>query len=126
MPISRRVQVGSLRLEAVVGLAGVDALLHGLLGILKADEIDGGTAEQIGIARVLHPHLAHHLAADDLDVLVVDVNALLAVGLLNLLDEVVVNGVDAAHPQDVLGVGAPSVRAKPFSTVSPSFTSRPA
>ena len=53
---------------------------------------------------ILHPDLAHHLADDDLDVLVVDVHALLTVGLLDFLDQVVVHGVDAADPQHVVGV----------------------
>ena len=42
---------------------------------------------------VLDAHLAHHLADDDLDVLIVDVNALLTVNLLNFLNEVVLNGL---------------------------------
>ena len=63
----------------------------------------GGAGEQLGVAGFLDADLPHHLAHDDLDVLVVDVNALLTVGLLDFLDEVVVDGVDAADAQDVVG-----------------------
>src|SRR3954469_15270104 len=41
-----------------------------------------------GVALLLDAHLLHHLAADDLDVLVVDVDALRLVHLLHPLDEV--------------------------------------
>ena len=95
---------GELQLQTVVGLAGVDAGLDGALGVLELDEVDGGAAEEVGVAGVLHADLPHHLAGDDLDVLVVDINALLTVGLLDFLDEVVVHGVDAADAQHVGGV----------------------
>ncbi len=72
--------------------------------------------------RVLDADLAHHLAHDDLDVLIVDVNALLTVGLLNFLNEVVVDGGRAADAQDVVRVdSAPSVSWCPSMT-SPSFS----
>ena len=49
-------------------------------------------------------HLAHHLAHDDLDVLVVDVHALVAVDLLDFLDQVELHGLRALDAQDVLRV----------------------
>src|SRR5699024_6110989 len=61
-------------------------------------------ADQVGRAGVGHPDLAAHLAADDLDVLVVDLHALQAVDLLDLADEVVMDGVQALDRQDVLGI----------------------
>ncbi len=53
--------------------------------------------------RLFHPDLPHHLANDNLNVLVVDVNALLAVRLLDFLDQVVVDRRDPANPQDLMG-----------------------
>jgi hypothetical protein len=49
-------------------------------------------------------HLAHHLADDDLDVLVVDGHALAAVDLLDLLDQVTLHGVLAAGLEVLLRV----------------------
>ncbi len=48
--------------------------------------------------------LAHHLAHDDLDVLIVDIHALLTVHLQDFLDEVVVDGGGAADAQHIVGV----------------------
>ena len=91
MPMSRRVQVGRRRSSPVSFFSPASMrVLDSLLGVPELDDVDGGAGEQVGIARVLHPDLAHHLADDDLDVLVVDVNALLTVDLLDLLDQVVV------------------------------------
>ena len=50
------------------------------------------------------PDLLHHLADDDLNVLVVDVNALQTVGLLNLGDQVVLDFLFALDGQNVVGV----------------------
>ena len=50
----------------------------------------------------LHP--AHHLADDHLDVLVVDVHALQPVDLLDLVDQVALQLLLAAHAQDVVRV----------------------
>ena len=55
--------------------------------------------------RVVHANLAHHLTYDNLDVLVVDFYTLQAVYLLNLLNQVVLNGDTALDGQDVVGVG---------------------
>ena len=52
----------------------------------------------------LNVHLAHHLTDDNLNVLVVDFHALLAVHRLNGLDQVVLNGLHAGDPQHVLGI----------------------
>ena len=52
----------------------------------------------VGVALLVDPHLLEHLADDQLDVLVVDVDALGLVDLLDLLDEV------------LLGLGAPADR----------------
>jgi hypothetical protein len=50
--------------------------------------LHGFAFEEGRIARVFDLHAAHHLADDDLDVLVVDRDALRAVHLLDAVDEV--------------------------------------
>ena len=95
---------GHHQLAAVLaGLAGGDAGLDGLLGVQILHDLHGGAGEQLGVAGFLDADLPHHLAHDDLNVLVIDVNALLTVGLLDFLDEVVVDGGDAADAQDLVG-----------------------
>ena len=95
---------GHHQLAAVLaGLTGGDAGLDGLLGVQILHDLHGGTGEQLRIAGFLDADLPHHLAHDDLNVLVIDVNALLTVGLLDFLDEVVVDGGDAADAQDLVG-----------------------
>ena len=56
------------------------------------------------VADLLDLHPAHHLADDHLDVLVVDVDALQAVDLLDLVDQVALQLLLAPHPQDVVRV----------------------
>jgi hypothetical protein len=60
---------------------------------------------------LLYPHLAHHLAHDDLDVLVVQIDALLAVHLLDFLGDIGAHAgtaelvvVDAADAQHIVGI----------------------
>ena len=55
---------------------------------LEHDPVDELAREQLGLARALDPHLLQHLADDQLDVLVVDLDALRLVDLLHLGDEV--------------------------------------
>ena len=78
---------------------------------------------RLGVAGILHADLAHHLADDDLDVLIVDVNALLTVDLLDFLNEVVVHGGRRrGYAARRAGYSAPSVQlAGPSSTMSPSL-----
>ncbi len=95
---------GQNQLLAVLpGFPGLGALPDGGAGVAEFDNVNGGAGQQAGIAGVLHPHLAHHLPDDDLDVLVVDIHALLAVGLLDLLDQVVVHRVHAPDAQHLMG-----------------------
>ena len=55
-----------------------------------------------GVADALDPHLAQHLGDDDLQVLVVDLDALGAVDVLDLAEEVALDGLLAGDPQDVV------------------------
>jgi hypothetical protein len=69
--------------------------------------------QELGVADLLDLHEAHHLADDDLDVLVVDVDALGAVDLLDLVHQVPLELLLAEDLQDVVRVDRPSVRGSP-------------
>src|SRR6185436_8303254 len=60
--------------------------------------------EELAVPHVLHLHPAHHLPDDDLDVLVVDVHALQPVDLLDLVHQVPLQLLLAAHAQDVVRI----------------------
>ena len=64
--------------------ASITALLIALV-LVAVDELAG---QQLGVALLVDADLLHHLAHDQLDVLVVDVDALGLVDLLDLADEV--------------------------------------
>ena len=53
--------------------------------------------QQAGVADALDLHLAEHLGDDDLDVLVVDLDALAAVDVLHLAEQVVLHRLLAAR-----------------------------
>ena len=55
---------------------------------LEHDPVDELARQQLGLAGALDAHLLQHLADDQLDVLVVDLDALRLVDLLHLGDEV--------------------------------------
>jgi len=82
--------------------------LHfGVLGVEL--QLVGHFADQEGgIATVDHFHLLQHLADDHFDVLVIDLHALQTIDVLDLLDQVVGQGLDAHDAQDV--VAAPGCR----------------
>ena len=60
--------------------------------------------QEAGVARLLHADAARHLAHDQLDVLVVDRHALVAVDLLDLFDEVQLRLADALDLHQLLRV----------------------
>ena len=102
-------ELGGLSLTQRLAGLGIDltcgiAARNVLVGVHQLQNVDHRAGEQVGVAGFLHTHLAHHLADDDLDMLIVDVNALLTVDLQNLLNEVVVNGGSAADAQHVVRV----------------------
>ena len=67
-------------------LGGALALLdHAPVGVTEHLGVDPLAGQEPGVARLLHADAAGHLAHDQLDVLVVDRHALLAVHLLDLL-----------------------------------------
>ena len=60
--------------------------------------------EQVGIARIVHPHFAHHLADNNFHVLIVDIHALHPVGALHFLYQVVLHRLRAADRQNVVRI----------------------
>ena len=72
------------RMTSSCSAASVLALLE--LGVHAQElvTVDKLTGQVLGVALLLDPDLLHHLADDDLDVLVVDVHALRLVDLLDL------------------------------------------
>ncbi len=93
-----------LRRQLQIRLARVDAGLDLGIGVVKLEDIDNGAAEERGIAGILDADLAHHLTDDDLDVLIVDIDALLAVHGQNALRQVFLHGLDAGNTQHVMRV----------------------
>ena len=91
--------------SAMAGLAAAldDALVLPLEDVLLDLLVD----EEVRVAHVLDADAAQHLADDDLDVLVVDGDALQAVDLLDLVDEVRRQLLLALHAQDVVRVRRP-------------------
>ena len=88
--------------DDLLALAGVPpSALVFLLSAFEAAAILQLPREQAGRALRLNPHLLQHLAGDQLDVLVVDVDALGAVHLLHLVDQVDLDRGTAADRQQV-------------------------
>ena len=69
--------------------------------------IDPLAGQEVGVARLLHADAAGHLAHDQLDVLVVDRHALVAVHLLDLFDEVQLGLADALDLDELLRIAGP-------------------
>ena len=93
-----------IRGQTEVRLARVDACLHDGIGVLELVDIHDGAAQERGVAGILNAHLAHHLTDDDLDVLVVNVNTLLAVHGQNALRQIFLHGLDTGNAQHVMRV----------------------
>ena len=66
---------------------------------MEAEAIDLLVQEEVGVTGGFDAVPSHHLPDDDLDVLVVDVNALQAVDLLNGIDQVALGELLAQHRQ---------------------------
>src|SRR5690606_27163223 len=77
---------------------------HALVLLLEAELVDLLLDEELGGAGLLDLHPPHHLADDDLDVLVIDADALQPVDLLDLVDQVGLQLALAEHGQDVVRV----------------------
>src|SRR4029078_9357801 len=91
--------------------AGLSAALdHALVLTLEDVLLDLLVDEEVRVADVLDAHAAQHLTNDDLDVLVVDGDALEAVDLLDLVDEIRRELLLALDAQDVVRVRRPVVQ----------------
>ena len=77
---------------------------HALVLFEEPELVDLLVDEELGVADVLDLHPPHHLTRDDLDVLVVDVDALQPVDLLDFVDEVGLQRLLAEHVQDVVRI----------------------
>ena len=95
-------------------LTGVDALLQLGIDILDFQTVCQSTADEVGRTGVGHADLAAHLTDDDLDMLIVDLNALQTVDLLDLADEVVLNIAQTLDGQDVIKSAANEIREGRF------------
>src|SRR5438105_3154841 len=80
-------------------------LLHGALVHLAERELVHVLArEELGVARIDDFHLLQHLAHDHADVLVVDLHALQAVHLLDLVEQVLLHRPRALDSQNIVRV----------------------
>ena len=70
----------------------------------KTLRVDPLAGQEVRVARLRHGHPAGHLPDDQLDVLVVDRHALVAVHLLDLVDEVLLGLADALDLEQLLRV----------------------
>src|ERR1035438_10348628 len=75
-------------------------------GVLLAELelIDHLVRQELGVADVLDPNPAHHLARDHFKVLIVDVDTLQAVDFLDLIDQVFLQFLFAEHGEDVVRI----------------------
>ena len=72
------------------------------IGVLEVDPVHLLALEELGVARIVDLDLLQHLADDHLDMLVVDRHALEPVDLLDLVDEIGGQLLDALDGQDVV------------------------
>jgi hypothetical protein len=85
-------------------VAALLALRHLVVLGAEAELVHHLVDQELGVPHVLDLHPAHHLPDDHLDVLVVDVDALEAVDLLDLVHQVALQLLLAPDLQDVVGV----------------------
>ena len=91
-----------LRRQLQIRLPRIDAGLDLGVGIVELEGVDDGAGQEIGIARLFDPDFPHHLADDDLDVLIVDINALLAVHSQDFLRQVFLDCFHAGNTQHIM------------------------
>src|SRR2546426_708109 len=90
-----------------------------LVLLLEPELVHELAHDELRVADLLDPDASEHLADDDLDVLVVDRDALEAVDLLHLVHEVALQLAVAEHGQVVVRVGRPVPSSTPAPTVRP-------
>ena len=84
-----------------LGLALGYACIYLCVLILKLVDGNSGAGKQRRVACVVDAHFTRHLAGNDLDVLIVDVNRLSTVNALGLADDIIVNGVKSEDIHDI-------------------------
>ena len=100
--------------------------LHAGVLALERDLVHELARKQLRVAGLAHPHLLQHLAHDQLDVLVVDVDALRLVDLLHLAHEVQLGRRRAlASSSSSAGASEPSCSGSPGSTTWPLRDEQP-
>ena len=89
------------------------------LGVVRVEFelVDLLADQEVGVAAVDDLDLLQHLTHDHLDVLVVDLHALQPIDLLDLVDEIVGQLLDALNARMSCGTGLPSIRESPFPTI---------
>ena len=95
----RHAEQDDLRGRGLAAL-GQDAVVR----LLEVEAVDELGREEVRVARLVDADLAEHLPDDDLDVLVVDRDALAPVDLLDFLDQVALHRVLAARVEVLLRV----------------------
>ena len=90
--------------ELQIRLARINAVLNLVVRVLKLEAVNDSARKQLGIAGLLDANLAHHLTDNNLNVLVVQIYALLTVNLLNFLDQVILNRSRIQNAQDVMRI----------------------
>ena len=84
------------------GVLDLHAAHQVVVDAAELELIDDRAGKQVRVADAVDPDLAEHLGDDDLQVLVVDLDALRAVDVLDLAEEVALDGLLAGDPQDVV------------------------
>ena len=103
-----RVCSDALVMPSSTGLAVAGTLarlLQRRVPLVELDPVELLALQEVGLAGVLDLHLLQHLPHDDLDVLVIDGHALQPVDVLDLVDQVVGELLDALDREDVVRRG---------------------
>src|SRR3989442_7461118 len=113
--LSREARLGDPQEQVLRGRRLASLLDRPLVPVAEHVLVDVLAFEEVGVARIYDFHLLQHLAHDHADVLVVDLDALEAVHLLDLVDEVLLHGPRTLDPQNVVRIdgalGQPVTRA---------------
>src|SRR6476619_2466472 len=80
-------------------------VLRARIELIKLDPVDLLALDQVGLAGIVDLDLLQHLANDHLDVLVVDGDTLQPIDVLDLVDEIGGQFLDALDRQDIVGSG---------------------
>ena len=91
------------------------ALDDGLVHLSECYPIDVVTLQELSVSWIRDPNLLKHLANDDTDVLVIDLHALEAVHLLDLVQQVLLDGTWTFDPQDIVRINGAFTEAVPSS-----------